>query len=96
MTEATHLRRRRGVSEYEIETRPSCTFKNVAEPVTVYALTLASQPHVANLPTDPVCRMAVDPNESPEPHAPRRRDLVLRSPEAVVYDRHPDRYAVDT
>ena len=51
MTEVTHYAAGGALSEYEIETRPGQAFKNVAEPVTVYALTLASQPHVANLLT---------------------------------------------
>jgi adenylate cyclase len=93
MTDATHSAGRRALSAYEIEKRPSQTFKNITEPVTVYALTLASQPDVADLPTDPVCRMAVDPNE---PHERRTRDgvdIYFCSAEcAAVFDRHPERY----
>jgi adenylate cyclase len=97
MTEVTHSAAGGAVAEYEIEARPGQTFKNVAEPVTIYALTLASQPHVANLPTDPVCRMAVDPNESPARRTCDGVEIWFCSPEcAVVFDRHPDRYPVDT
>ncbi len=97
MTEVTHSAAGGAVAEYEIEARPGRAFKNVAEPVTIYALTLASQPHVANLPTDPVCRMAVDPNESPARRTCDGVDVWFCSREcAVVFDRHPDRYPVET
>jgi class 3 adenylate cyclase/YHS domain-containing protein len=97
MTEVTHSAAGEALSEYEIEARPGQTFKNLAEPVTVYALTLASQPHVANLPTDPVCRMAVDPNESDERRTRDGIEICFCSPEcAAVFDRHPDRYPVES
>jgi adenylate cyclase len=96
MTEVTRSAAGPALAEYELETRPGRRFKNIAEPVTVYALTLASQPDVADLPIDPVCRMAVDPNESV---ARRTRDgieIYFCSEEcAAVFDRHPDRYAVE-
>jgi class 3 adenylate cyclase/YHS domain-containing protein len=93
MTETTHSAAGRAMSEYEIEKRPSQTFKNIVEPVTVYALTLASQPQVADLPTDPVCRMAVDPNESEERRARDGAEIYFCSAEcAAVFDRHPERY----
>lgn len=96
MTEVTHSAAGGALAEYDIEARPGQTFKNVAEPITVYALTLASQPNVANLPIDPVCRMAVDPNESPERRTRDGVEIWFCSPEcAVVFDRHPDRYPVD-
>ena len=95
MTEVTHSAAAGAVSEYEIEARPGQTFKNVAEPVCLYALTLASQPQVANLPTDPVCRMAVDPTRS-EGRTRNGVEIWFCSPEcAVIFDRHPDRYPVD-
>ena len=96
MTEATHSAASGALSEYEIDARPGQTFKNVAEPVTLYALTLASQPNVANLPIDPVCRMAVDPKESAGSRTRDGVEIWFCSPEcAVVFDRHPDRYAID-
>jgi YHS domain-containing protein len=50
---------------------------------------------VANLPIDPVCRMAVDPNESPVSRTCDGVEIWFCSPEcAVVFDRHPDRYSV--
>jgi adenylate cyclase len=93
MTDATHSAGRRALSVYEIEKRPSQTFKNITEPVTVYALTLASQPDVADLPTDPVCRMAVDPNEADERRTHDGVEIYFCSAEcAAVFDRHPERY----
>src|SRR5687767_14215836 len=50
MTEVTRTAAGVALSPYEVEKRPDQTFKNIAEPVTLYALTLASQPQVANLP----------------------------------------------
>jgi adenylate cyclase len=95
MTEVTHSAAHAAVAEYEIEPRPGQTFKNVAEPVTLFALRLAAQPHVANLPTDPVCRMAVDPAKSEERRTRDGVEIWFCSPEcAVVFDRHPDRYPV--
>ena len=96
MTEATHSAGGSAVSEYEIEARQGETFKNVSEPVTLYALTLASQPHVANLPRDPVCHMAVDPTKSGERRSRDGVEIWFCSQEcAVVFDRHPNRYPVD-
>jgi adenylate cyclase len=93
MTEATRSAASGALSPYEIEERPSQTFKNIVEPVTVYALTLASQPDVADLPIDPVCRMAVDPNEAPERRTRDGVDIYFCSAEcAAVFDRHPERY----
>ena len=95
MTEVTHSAAGGTWPSTRSRPRRGQRFKNVAEPVTVYALTLASQPHVANLPTDPVCRMAVDPNESPERRTREGVEIWFCSPEcAVVFDQHPDRYPV--
>jgi adenylate cyclase len=93
MTDATHSAARGVLAAYEIEERPSQSFKNITNPVTVYALTLASQPNVADLPTDPVCRMAVDPDESAERRTRDGVDIYFCSAEcAAVFDRHPGRY----
>jgi adenylate cyclase len=93
MTDATRSAAGAALSDYEIEVRPGQTFKNVAEPVTLYALALASQPEVADLPMDPVCRMAVEPSRC---EARRTRDgveICFCSAEcAAVFDRHPERY----
>jgi adenylate cyclase len=96
MTEVTRTAAGGALSAYDVEKRPGQLFKNIAEPITVYALTLASQPHVANLPTDPVCRMAVDPGESEERRTHRGVDIYFCSAEcAAVFDRHPGRYAAE-
>jgi adenylate cyclase len=96
MTDVTRTAAGEGLASYEIERRPSQRFKNISEPVTVYALTLASQPHVADLPNDPVCRMAVDPSEAAERRTRDGVEVWFCSAEcAAVFDRHPDRYAVE-
>jgi adenylate cyclase len=93
MTEVTRTAAGGALSAYEVERRPDRRFKNIAEPVTLYALTLASQPHVANLPTDPVCRMAVDPGAAEERRTHEGVDVYFCSAEcASVFDRHPGRY----
>jgi adenylate cyclase len=93
MTEVTHSAAGGALSEYEIEARPGQTFKNVAEPVTLYALALAAQPNVSDLPIDPVCRMAVDPSQSAERRTRGGVEICFCSTEcAAVFDRHPERY----
>jgi adenylate cyclase len=68
-------------------------FKNVAEPVEVFALALANQPAAVGLPVDPVCRMAVKPGPGAERRSYRGREHLFCSREcAVVFDRHPERY----
>ena len=94
MTEVTRTAAGGALAAYQVERRPDQIFKNITEPVTLYALILASQPHVANLPSDPVCRMAVDPSESDERRTYNGVDVYLCSAEcAAVFDRHPERYA---
>jgi adenylate cyclase len=94
MTEATRTAAAGALTAYQVEQRPDQTFKNIAQPVTLYALTLASQPRVANLPSDPVCRMAVDPGEAEERRTRDGVEILFCSAEcAAVFDRHPERYA---
>ena len=94
MTEVTHAAAGPdSLSRFALERRPGQSFKNIAEPVTVYAITLASQPDVARLPTDPVCRMAVHPEEASERRTRGGAEIFFCSTEcAAVFDRHPDRY----
>jgi adenylate cyclase len=93
MTEVTHRAAGGVLAEFEVERRPAQALKNIAEPVTVYAVTLAAQPDVAGLPTDPVCRMAVDPAAAEERRTRDGVDVFFCSPEcAAVFDRHPNRY----
>ncbi len=94
MTEVTHAAAGpESLSRFALERRPGQSFKNIAEPVTVYAITLASQPDVARLPTDPVCRMAVHPEEASERRTRGGAEIFFCSTEcAAVFDRHPDRY----
>ena len=93
MTDVTHAAAADSLSRFELERRPGQSFKNIAEPVTVHAITLASQPDVARLPTDPVCRMAVHPEEALERRTHAGAEILFCSTEcAVVFDRDPDRY----
>ena len=95
MTEATRSAAGPSLSEYELEACHGRRFKNIAGPVTVYALTLASQPDVADLPSDPVCRMAVDPDECVARRMRNGVEICFCSEEcAAVFDQHPERYAV--
>jgi adenylate cyclase len=50
------------VAGAEFEERGRHAFKNLVEPVLVFAATPASERSEAGLPIDPVCRMAVDPS----------------------------------
>jgi adenylate cyclase len=96
MTEATRSAAGDVLDDYELEERPEQAFKNIAAPVTVYALTLAAQPDVADLPIDPVCRMAVEPSEAAERRTWDGVELHFCSAEcAEVFDRHPERYVRD-
>ncbi|HEX8855789.1 MAG TPA: adenylate/guanylate cyclase domain-containing protein [Thermoleophilaceae bacterium] len=46
-----------------VRDRGQHTFKNLANPITVYELVLARRPE---LPIDPICRMAIDPEQAAE------------------------------
>src|SRR5215216_4346951 len=50
-----------GVEGVELRERGRWTFRNVTEPVPVYAAVRQGTHSSAGLPIDPVCRMAVDP-----------------------------------
>jgi adenylate cyclase len=49
------------VQGVELRERGRWTFRNVTEPVQVYAAVRQGARSSAGLPVDPVCRMAVDP-----------------------------------
>jgi class 3 adenylate cyclase/YHS domain-containing protein len=94
MTAATRTAIADGLPEYEIRARGSHTFKNVAEPTSVFALTLAAQPSALGLPVDPVCRMAIDPAATAVRRVYRDVEYHFCSREcATVFDQHPARYA---
>ena len=81
------------LGEWDVTSRGRHTFRNVAEPVELYALTLAVQHGSSELPVDPVCRMAVDPGRSTAVRVHRGVEYHFCSQEcAVVFDRHPARY----
>ena len=96
LTEPTYGAAAPALHGLHLERRPGQRFKNIAEAVTVYALTVASPPNLGEFPTDPVCRMVVDPGVA---HARRVIDDVevyFCSPECLAtFERSPDRYAFD-
>jgi class 3 adenylate cyclase/YHS domain-containing protein len=47
------------------ESRGRTSLRNVSEPVDLFAVLRTSESGTANLPIDPVCRMAVDPERAP-------------------------------
>lgn len=94
MTAATRELADAGLAGFQLQARGSQDFKNVADSVELYALTLAAQDDVADLPVDPVCRMAVDPQISSEHRFHDGVEYHFCTPEcAQVFDRHPARYA---
>ncbi len=94
MTETTRRAAGSALTPYVLERRGPTAFKNIAEPVEVHALTLASQPEVARHPVDPVCRMAVELTRSAARRSHLGKELVFCSSEcADVFDQHPERYA---
>lgn len=94
MTDVTHKAAGSALSRYVLENRGPTVFKNVAEPVDVYALTLSSQPDVARHPIDPVCRMAVESTRSAAQRTHGGQEIHFCSNEcAEVFDQHPARYS---
>jgi len=82
------------LARFDLQFRGRHRFKNVSEPVELYALDLAAGSAAAGWPIDPVCRLAVDPAHSQERRRYRGAELVFCSTEcAKVFDRHPARYA---
>ena len=93
MTAATRVRAGAGLDGFQLERRGERRFKNVTEPAELYALTLAAQGSHVQFPVDPVCRMAVDPDRSPERRVHRGAQYHFCSGEcAQVFDHNPDRY----
>ena len=93
MTAAVRAGAGAALDGFELERRGKHRFKNISEPVELYALTLASQGELARLPVDPVCRMAVDPDRTSERRTYLGTDYHFCSSEcAQVFDRHPARY----
>jgi YHS domain-containing protein len=94
MTAATHAAAGDALQLFRLERLPPQAFKNVSEPVQLYALTLAAQRETASLPVDPVCHMAVDPSRATVQRTYEGRELLFCSSGcARVFDRHPDHYA---
>ena len=94
MTAATKEAVGQDLDGLELRYRGSRRFKNVSEPVELYALTLSAQPAAAGLPVDPVCRMAIDPERSAERRTYRGVEYTFCSAEcARVFHQYPARYA---
>lgn len=60
MTGASHKAAGPAVSAFNSESRDRQSFKNVAAPVAIFTLAAPRRPQPTRLPTDPVCRMAID------------------------------------
>ena len=94
MTAATRHAASGELDQFDVRYRGARRLRNVADPIELYALTLAAQRGAAGLPIDPVCRMAIDPSRSAERRTHRDQRYVFCSAEcALIFDRHPDRYA---
>jgi adenylate cyclase len=77
-----------------VRDRGPWTFKNLAKPVTVYELVLARGPE---LPTDPVCRMAIDPERAAERRLHGGVEYLFCSPRcAATFDESPETYGADS
>jgi YHS domain-containing protein len=94
MTAATRKGAGVALDRYELEVRGAHRFKNVSDAVELYALTLAAQGERSQLPVDPVCRMAVDPDRSGERRTYDDVEYHFCSGEcAEVFEHDPARYA---
>ena len=93
MSAATKRAGEAGLGRFDLQLRGRQRFRNVSEPVELYVLNLAAQPAAAGLPVDPVCRLAVDPQQSDERRTYRGKEFVFCSAEcAKVFDQRPARY----
>jgi YHS domain-containing protein len=76
-----------------VRERGQWTFKHLANPLTVYELVLVRRPE---LPIDPVCHMAIDPERAAER---RRHDgaeyLFCSARCAAAFDESPETYRAD-
>lgn len=82
-----------GLDGFEFQYRGSQRFKNVSEPVELYALTLSARAAAAGLPVDPVCRLALDPQQIGERRTHGGAEYYFCSVEcAKVFEQHPARY----
>jgi YHS domain-containing protein len=82
------------VEEVELRERGRWSFRNVTEPVPVYAAVRQGARSAAGLPIDPVCRMAVDPWHSAGRLTHEGIEYCFCSLGcAGAFARHPARYA---
>jgi adenylate cyclase len=97
MTAATRESALAALDAFELERRGHQSFRNVTAPIELFALTLAAQGDDAQLPVDPVCRMAVDPARSFERRRYQGVEHYFCSSEcAEVFDLDPNRYLQGT
>jgi class 3 adenylate cyclase len=88
MTGASYQAAGPAVSSFSVENRDRQSFKNVAAAVAIFALT---QP--THLPTDPVCRMAVDPIRAAAVHHFAGSSIHFCGTQcADLFQQHPERY----
>ena len=92
LTDATRQALESGLAVRELGPR---RFKNVAEPIEVYAL--VPEGEAVTLPVDPVCHMAVQPERAAAREIYRDVEYFLCSPEcARAFVTTPDRYIKDS
>lgn len=96
MTAATHDAVSGATVPGQLETRGEHEFKNMAEPLEVWALMPSSGEVPHALPVDPVCRMAVEPARASRRITHLGATLYFCSPEcAEAFATRPERYSVD-
>jgi class 3 adenylate cyclase/YHS domain-containing protein len=77
-----------------VRDRGQWIFKNLARPVTVYELVLARGPE---LRTDPVCRMAIDPDRAADRRLHDGVEYLFCSARcAATFDERPETYGADS
>jgi hypothetical protein len=94
MTEATRSAAGSALSTHEPESRGSRRFKNVAQPLALYALTLASSTEGRQPPDRSGLPDGGRPESISEKRTHERIEFLFCSRKcAEVFDRHPERYA---
>lgn len=94
MTGATHDAVTGAVLPGQIEPRGEHEFKNMADPLPVWALVVSGCESDQALPVDPVCRMAVEPARASRRIQHLGTTVYFCSPEcADAFEARPERYA---
>jgi len=80
----------------ELHSRGEVALKNIVEPVAIYTALRSGRHDAADLPVDPVCRMAVDPPHSAGTLVHDGAEYHFCSLRCVrAFAEHPERYALD-